>query len=300
MTSQTFASMSGKESNTDPALVGTSSIAPESNIIRNPFIALKGINPRNWPQDLTIDKEICWLQDQFLPRGKLPKQNPGMPPLYCSFFLGKIRIAQQTGKTREILYIIPELLDHIVRWLCNLNEAFLEFGVSGLLVVANDRLETATCPTGAAVNEITVYHYIDAHHRHAFRAGMDPSDVEPPYTEQDADHIDIYDLSELLLLAQNQMYLEVPTAWNDGNYTVHIIYPDSTLTRLIVITAHIPHETALAVQEGHSTMKMIRITRDIVDIDLQADDAQFMNTDLFRVLVGMVEHGIKVAKMTPD
>ncbi|KAF5368704.1 hypothetical protein D9615_010302 [Tricholomella constricta] len=293
--------MSGKESNADPALVRTYSIAPKSNIIRNPFIALKGINPRNWPQDLTIDKEICSpLEDQVLPRGKLPKQNPGTPPFYPSFFVDKIRIAQQTGNAQDILRIIPELLDHIVRWLCNLNEVFLEFGVSGLLVVANDRLETATCPTGAAINEISVYHYIDAHHRHAFRTGKNPSDVEPPYTKQDADHIDIYDLSELLLLAQNQMYLKVPTAWNDGNYTVHMIYPTSTLTQLIVITAHIPHETALAVQEGHSTMKTIRVTRDIIDIDLQADDAQFMNSDLFKVLVGMVEHGIKVAKVTPD
>ncbi|KAF5376999.1 hypothetical protein D9615_007306 [Tricholomella constricta] len=299
MTGQTSESMSGKEPITAPSLDRTSSIAPTS-IIQNPFIALKGTDPRRWPQDLTIDKEICSpLTDLPLPRGNVPKQIPGTPRLCTSFFVDRIRTAQQTGDTRQTLRYIPELLDQTVRWLCKLKEVYFECGVTGLLVVADDTLETATCCTGAAIDAISIYHYIDAHHRHAFRTGKELFDVEPPYTEQDEDHIDIYDLSELLLLAQNHMYSKVPTDWNNGNYTVHIIYPTMALTQLIVITAHIPHETALAVQEGQPTMKMIKLTRDIIDIDLQADEAQFMNTDLFKVLVGMVEQGIKVANMVP-
>ncbi|KAF5368703.1 hypothetical protein D9615_010301 [Tricholomella constricta] len=293
--------MSEKEP--DPALpvVRTySSIAPTASTTNpNPFLALKGTDARRWPQDLTIEKEMCSpLRDQLLPRGGLPKQNLGIPPLHSTLYVDKIRTAQQTGDTREILRLIPDLLDHTVRWLCNFNEVNFNYDTEDLLLVADIPLETALCAR-AAIDGIPAYHYTDAHHRHAFRTGKRLDEIEPPYTEQDADRIDILDLLELLLLAQSQMSHKVPTEWNGGNYTVHMIYPTSTLTQLIVITAHIPHETAFAVQEGHPTMKMVKVTRDIINIDLQADDAQFIDSDLFKVLVGIVQMGIKVGKMTP-
>ncbi|KAF5383070.1 hypothetical protein D9615_004972 [Tricholomella constricta] len=290
------------EPNAKSVLVGTSStIAPASITIPNPFIALKGANPLEWQHVLTtVGKEICSpLKDQLLLRGNLPRQNPGTPPLYSVSYVDKIRAARKIGDTREIRRLIPDLLDHTVQWLCKLNKVDFNFGTEDLLRVAGDPLETALCATGAAIDGIPTYHYTDAHYRDAFKSGKRLDEIEPPYTKQDADHIDILDLLELLLLAQSQMSLKVPTEWNDGNYTVHMMYPTSSLMELIVVTAHIPHETALAIEEGHPTMKLVKITREIIDIDLEADDDQFRNSNLFKILVGIVEMGIKVGKMTP-
>ncbi|KAF5368695.1 hypothetical protein D9615_010300 [Tricholomella constricta] len=287
---------------TDPELAPTSTTALRQ--IQNPFIALRHINPLRWPQDLIIDKAICSaLVDQPLPRENIDV--PKARPLDCTFVVDRLRTMQETRDTRETLVLIPALLDLTVEWLCELKEVGLGLGTGEVLRVANRSWDTVPCTTGAVIDGIPIYHYIDAHHRHASRVGKDLDDVddidevEPPYTEQDVDHIDIYDLEVLLMMAQEQMFWGIPVEWNDGNYTVHVMYPTSTLTQLIVITAHIPHETALAVRKGHPTMKMVKITRDIIDIDLQADDDLFTKSDLFKVLVGMVEHGIKVANMVP-
>ncbi|KAF5374522.1 hypothetical protein D9615_009032 [Tricholomella constricta] len=297
-------SESGTERTNDPEPAPTSTTTLRQ--ITNPFIALQGINPLRWPQSLITNKEICSpLQDQFLPRKDIdiPK---GARPLDCPFNVDRLRTMQQTGDTRETLVLIPALLDLTVEWLCELKEVGLGLGTGETLKVANRSWDTVPYTTGAVIDGIPIYQYTDAHHRHASRTGKvlddwdDIDEIEPPYTEQDVDHVDICDLEVLLMMAQEQMYWGVPVEWNDGNYTVHIMYPTTELTQLIVITAHIPHETALAVQEGHPTMKMIKVTRDIIDIGLlQADDDLYRNTDLFKVLVGMVEHGIKVANMVP-
>ncbi|KAF5368711.1 hypothetical protein D9615_010296 [Tricholomella constricta] len=269
--------------------------------IPNPFVALQDINPLRWPQDLT--REIFSpLADQPLPR-KYMTLSKGTPPVYTSFIVDRLRTAQDIGDKREILDLIPDLLQRTVRRLCKLKRIY--YSNSDLLRVADSEWQIVTCITGAVVDGIPTYYYTDAHHRHAARAGKDLDDLEevdelePPYTEQDADHIDIYDFAVLLMMAQDQMSSKVPVDWNDGNYTVHIMYPTAELTQLIVITAHIPHETALAIQEGHPTMKMVKATRDIVDIDIQSDNDLLGDSDFFKVLGGMIEQGIKVANLTP-
>ncbi|KAF5368709.1 hypothetical protein D9615_010298 [Tricholomella constricta] len=291
--------MFGTELTPDPEL----SLASITTLrqIPNPFVALQDINPLQWPQDLT--REIFSpLADQPLPR-KYMTLSKGTPPVYSRFIVDTLRTAQDIGDKREILELIPDLLERTVTQLCTLKE--IHFANHDLLRVADSVWQILTCITGAVVDGIPIYYYTDANHRHASRAGKNVEEeeeidnLEPPYTEQDADHIDVYDFAVLLMMAQDQMSLKVPTEWNDDNYTVHIMYPTAELTQLIVITAHIPHETVLAVQEGHPMMKMVKATRDIFDIDVQSDNDLLGDGDFFKVLGGMVEHGIKVANLTP-
>ena len=77
---------------------------------------------------------------------------------------------------------------------------------------------------------------------------------------------------------------------------VHMLYPNATCEKMIVVTAHIPQMTAIAVSSGLRKIKPIRFTRDEFDISL---DYNLHNNAMFQAIAGFVDEGVKLANMTP-
>jgi hypothetical protein len=75
-----------------------------------------------------------------------------------------------------------------------------------------------------------------------------------------------------------------------------MLYPNATCEKIIVMTAHIPRVTAIAVARGLHNILPVRFTRDEFEVCLNEDQR---NNPMFQAIAGFVDEGLKLARLTP-
>ncbi|KAG5634622.1 hypothetical protein DXG03_005783, partial [Asterophora parasitica] len=152
-----------------------------SDIIPNPTGEWAKLLLAEWPPTLALDSGICSpLTKDSVPRGNVPPptSDDPLPLAPVDSHLKMLRNALATGSRVRALDQICEMITYTVCLRRKVHVIVDKRGtckMDGLTHWGN-----MTCATGALIEEVQIFLFMDAHRRKAYREGKPLGDVDPP------------------------------------------------------------------------------------------------------------------------
>ncbi|RDB27215.1 hypothetical protein Hypma_004396 [Hypsizygus marmoreus] len=240
-----------------------------TNVINNPFISLKHVNPAEWPDNIFDLVSTALLRNWEVPLGLILEPNEDL-----SYYAEDVHdlIAELDEDRADITFLherTPNLLSRILAWLTAAKG--VEEDVVGTLpeVILHfcDHDWSIMTIGGEYTTEQDIYVYTDAICRGMWR-DMETLGKEcvsrfcSEYPVQDDDDLDPLDLAVLIAMAQDRMALGV---WAD-EYIVHVVYPNAAFDQLFVLRATISLGALEAIEREDVKMPPMRICRGVVPL----------------------------------
>ncbi|RDB27202.1 hypothetical protein Hypma_004435 [Hypsizygus marmoreus] len=197
---------------------------------------------------------------------------------------------------------LPLLLSYVyvLRWLRASKKIKYKIGGYALKdsIQLPDRSLAIATELAPGIGEVPVFRVTNALTRlcHRQNENLKPGDLTPItdyYLDQDDDVLDPIDLATLLSVA-------VPEEAMQARHSClhpHIMYPTHTHEELIVITATIPRETLLAIENGDPLKRKMILEQGKAPIDLKKP---LRESELVRMLSAFVDDGVGLADKSPN
>ncbi|RDB27324.1 hypothetical protein Hypma_004404 [Hypsizygus marmoreus] len=267
------------------------------DLIDNPFIPLKHVNPLVWPNNIFDLVSPILLHNWEVPLGLIPEPNEDL-----SYYAEDVHdlIAELDEDRADITFLherTPNLLSRILAWLAAAKG--VEEDVVGTLpeVILHFRDQDWSIITigGQYTTEQDIYVYTDAICRGMWRDMETLGDecmsrLCSEYPVQDDDDLDPLDLAVLIAMAQERRALGV---WAD-EYTVHVVYPNAAFDHLFVLRAIIPLSTLQAIERNNEKMPPMRICRGVVPLHVDVEKP-LQDNALTKVLAALMDPALEIA-----
>ncbi|RDB27318.1 hypothetical protein Hypma_004402 [Hypsizygus marmoreus] len=275
------------------------------DVIDNPFISLKHVNPIEWPLDI-FQRVVPRDHQGFpvLPRDKNPPEGfiPDEPIEDSSYEENNIHrliaeFDEDPTNTGFFRTKIPDLLHRVTIWLQSAKGISLQAGGINsaiALLIGRQQWELVTV-SGRHILGKDIYRYTNAISRFTWReAHYLPPGVRQverfDYPPQDDATLDPLDLAVLIAMAQWQKRLGVRA----NEFTAHLMYPNSTLKELFVLTATIPSQTLEAIEKEDAKMPPMRVQLGRVSLFVDVQKPLQYNP-LAKVLAALIDHIVEIA-----